>query len=71
MAKTNRENERTEAVKNSIFLCDWEVASLLSVGRSTIWKWSKSGRIPKPVKLTARCSRWRRSDILEYVASVM
>lgn len=30
---------------------------------STIWRWSKSGRLPKPVKLAEGTTRWNLEEI--------
>ena len=36
---------------------------LFPVCASTWWAGVKSGRYPKPVKLSARCTAWRAEDI--------
>jgi prophage regulatory protein len=41
-----------------------QVLKLIPVGKSCWWEGVKSGRFPKPVKLSARCSAWRAEDIL-------
>ncbi|MDR1684919.1 MAG: AlpA family phage regulatory protein [Desulfovibrio sp.] len=38
-----------------------EFAARLGVGKSTIWLWSKQGKLPKPIRLSRRCSVWRAS----------
>lgn len=40
-----------------------EVLKLVPVGKSTWWAGTNSGRYPKPVKLSERCSAWRESEI--------
>ena len=35
----------------------------IPVGKSTWWDGVKSGRYPKPVKLSERCTAWRAEDI--------
>jgi len=47
-----------------------EVAKMLSLGERTVWRWSRSGVMPSPVKLGAgrRPSvRYRRSEIVEWM----
>lgn len=44
-----------------------QVAALLSVGKSTVWCWTKTHRLPQPRKFGTRCSRWRLGDILDAV----
>lgn len=45
------------------FLKDTEVAVRYGVSRPTIWRWTKNGKFPKPVKLGAGSTRWRASDL--------
>lgn len=40
-----------------------EVLKLYPVGKSTWWDGCKSGRFPKPVKLSERVTAWRVEDI--------
>ena len=40
-----------------------EVLKLYPVGKSTWWEGCKSGRFPKPVKLSERVTAWRVEDI--------
>ena len=40
-----------------------QVLSIIPVGKTCWWKGVKSGRYPKPVKLSARCTAWRAEDI--------
>ena len=42
----------------------WEVC------RDTIWRWSKLGLIPQPVKLGPNCTRWVRRSIVEHEDSI-
>ena len=37
-------------------------AIFLGVGISTIWDWTKSGRLPQPTRI-GRTTRWRLGDI--------
>ena len=40
---------------------------LIPVSKSTWWAGVKSGRYPKPVKLSARVSAWRVEDIRAFI----
>ncbi|MRX49443.1 AlpA family phage regulatory protein [Paracoccus sp. S-4012] len=40
---------------------------LLPVSRSTYYALVAAGELPKPIKLGARISAWRRADILAYI----
>ena len=39
-------------------LTDKELAKALGVGRMTVWRWAKAGRIPQPRKIGAHTTRW-------------
>lgn len=39
------------------------IQGLIPVSKSTWWEGVKSGRYPKPVKLSARTTAWRAEDI--------
>jgi prophage regulatory protein len=40
-----------------------EVLERITVSKSTWWAGVKTGKYPKPVKLSTRTTAWRRSDI--------
>jgi len=44
-----------------------QVLSVIPVGKSCWWGGVKSGRFPKPIKLSARCTAWRAEDIRELI----
>lgn len=44
-----------------------QVAELLSISERTLWRLVSSGRLPKPIKLSARTVRWKHSDILAFI----
>lgn len=44
-----------------------EVADLLSIGVSTVWKFVSDGRLPVPERWGARCTRWKLGPLLEAV----
>jgi predicted DNA-binding transcriptional regulator AlpA len=48
-------------------LTSWDVASLLSIGERTVWKWAASDRMPKPVRLGG-VTRWMASEIDQWLA---
>ncbi len=43
------------------------VAEFLGVGTRTIQKWRCSGAGPKFVKISSRCIRYRRADLIAFV----
>lgn len=40
-----------------------QILSYIPVSRSTWWAWVKSGKAPKPVKLSERVTAWKAVDI--------
>lgn len=47
-----------------------QVLQLIPVSRSGFWAGIKEGRYPAPVKLSARVTVWRLSDVRAYIDSV-
>jgi predicted DNA-binding transcriptional regulator AlpA len=43
------------------------IPAIIPVSRSTWWAGVKTGRYPKPVKLSERCTAWRVEDIRELI----
>lgn len=50
-------------------LSDKEVAAMLGIGVSTVWKKTNDpdGNFPRPFNITERARRWRKSDIIDWV----
>jgi predicted DNA-binding transcriptional regulator AlpA len=44
-----------------------QVLSIIPVGKTCWYAGMKSGRFPKPVKLSERCTAWKAEDIRELV----
>ncbi len=44
-----------------------QVLALIPVSKSTWWEGCRTGRFPKPVKLSPRATAWRAEDILALV----
>ena len=40
-----------------------QILEMYPVGRSTWWAGVRSGRYPRPVKLSSRCTAWAVKDI--------
>ena len=43
------------------------IPAIIPVSKSTFWAGVKTGRYPKPVKLSERCTAWRVEDIRELI----
>ena len=46
-----------------------DLCSLLSIGRSTAERWLASGRLLQPIRLSRTCHRWRRVEVLDWIAA--
>lgn len=47
-----------------------QVLSVIPLGKTSWWEGVRSGRFPKPVKLSARCTAWRAEDIRELIKTL-
>ena len=45
-----------------------QVLDVIPLGKTCWWEGVKSGRFPKPIKLSERCTAWRVEDIRELIA---
>lgn len=45
-----------------------EILSITGLSRATIDRYEKQGIIPRAIRLTSRCSRWRASEIDQWIA---
>lgn len=43
-----------------------QVAALLNIGTSSVWRHVRNGTLPKPVRIVGT-TRWRRADLLALV----
>lgn len=46
------------------------LAAALETTPSTIWRWSKSGRLPRPVKLGEGTTRWNLAEVHKTLAKL-
>ena len=44
-----------------------QILEVIPLGKTSWWEGVKSGRFPKPVKLSARCTAWKAEDIRELI----
>lgn len=47
-----------------------EILAVFPVSESVWWEGVRTGRYPKAVKLSARCTAWRAEDIHALIASI-
>ena len=46
---------------------DPPILGVIPVGKTSWWEGVKSGRFPKPVKLSPRCTAWKAEDIRDLI----
>jgi predicted DNA-binding transcriptional regulator AlpA len=46
-----------------------ELSVLLSVHPQTLWRWSRDGRLPKPIKISAGVTAWRSVDVERWLSA--
>lgn len=51
-------------------LREWQVLDLLPISRSSLWAGVRSGKFPKPLKISANTTAWRAHDILRLIDSL-
>lgn len=54
----------------SAILRAWAVAQLLCCSRSTVWRYSKMGKLATPVKAGDNLTGWRVGDIKTFLESI-
>ncbi len=42
-----------------------QLAEMLNVSVSCIWRWVARGKLPKGERISKRCTRWRESEIVK------
>ena len=47
---------------------DKTLAKYFDTSRSTIWLWTREGRLPSPVKLSNGSTRWANKDIKDFTS---
>ena len=50
---------------NTFYLSDTALAERYSVSRNTIWRWSREGKLPTPVKINGS-TRWQLKSLEEW-----
>jgi excisionase family DNA binding protein len=47
-----------------------QVARCLAISERTVWRWTAQGVLPVPVRPSRRSTRWRTTDIRDYLDSL-
>ena len=67
---TNDTLRNLDDLPDCALVSDRVVAALMQSSRQTIWRWSREGRLPKPVKLGANLTRWQVGPLREALAKL-
>jgi excisionase family DNA binding protein len=54
---------RHDATDLSLWIAADEVAALLGIHRSTVWRWLEQGLVPRPRRIGGR-TLWSRADVV-------
>lgn len=49
----------------------WDVAKLLGVSIPTVWRWTREGKLPQPMKITQRITVWRKTELIPCVEALL
>lgn len=52
----------------AVYVSAEQLAERYGVNKATIWRWSKSGILPKPIKLSDQCTRWLLEAVEQFDA---
>jgi predicted DNA-binding transcriptional regulator AlpA len=47
-----------------------QIQELIPIGKTCWWDGVKTGRFPKPIKISARCTAWRVEDIRDLIKTL-
>jgi predicted DNA-binding transcriptional regulator AlpA len=53
--------------QQSVFISDQQVATMLSIGRSSVHRWVRLGLLPRPYKLGLQASRFKLCEIEDLI----
>jgi len=59
-----------EKLSDDVLVDKRYVCHLFTCSVATVWRWCKDGRLPPPVRLGARATRWRVGDLRERLRSL-
>lgn len=60
---------RASSKVSAEYLREPDLCAEIAVSRATMWRWVKSGRLPKPIKLSPGVTVWRRAEVEAWIAS--
>lgn len=52
---------------NEGYVTDLHAARFIGTTQKSIWVWSKMGKFPAPIKVSANITRWRAEEVRAYL----
>lgn len=52
------------------YVNDRTIAGWCALSVSTIWRYTREGKLPQPVRISSRCTRWRVGDVRQALAAI-
>lgn len=49
--------------KNTRFISVTQMAERYSISTDTVWRWSRDGLLPAPIKINPQVTRWRLDEV--------
>lgn len=59
-----------DVLPDSAFIQSATLAALFQTSDTTIWRWTKDGKLPKPHKLGGNTTRWRIGEVRKAIAKL-
>jgi predicted DNA-binding transcriptional regulator AlpA len=53
----------TKQAPHIVYLSVRQMAARYGVHPATIWRWTQTGRVPRPVRLTSQTTRWVKDQV--------
>lgn len=44
-----------------------DIVEMLSISKTTVWRWTQENRLPRPIYMGNKVFGWRRKTILEWL----
>lgn len=63
-------DSRESDLGSVVFMREKDVLKLVPFGRCSLWKFSKDGTFPAPIKISSGISAWREKDVLEWLETL-
>lgn len=56
--------------KNGVeYLAVRDIRAIYGLSEAAVWRWTKEGRFPKPVRIGTRWTRWLKSEVEAFINS--